>query len=55
MDYYSSAENQLISANRALIELERHGVPESEFYQFYEELGKREFYNAQAVLRWLGY
>jgi hypothetical protein len=54
-NYYDSAKNITISANRALIELAKHGVPESEIEEFYQELGKRESYNAQDVLSWLGY
>jgi hypothetical protein len=54
-NYYESAQGVTISASRALIELENHGVPESEIKEFYQELGKRDTYDVQAVLIWLGY
>ena len=54
-DYYESAENVQITKKRALLELDRHAVPQSEHAAFYSELGNRETYDAQAVLLFLGY
>ena len=54
MSYYESAEDTKISAARALIELERHGVP-AEWADFRTDLGNHEPYDAQDVLVWLGY
>ena len=56
MTYYESAKGLHISKRRALLELKKHGI-ESQFDidEFYEDLGDKERYSAQAVLRWLGY
>lgn len=53
--YFDSAEGERISLRRALLELDRHGVPESERGTFFEELGTCSHYDAQDVLLWLGY
>lgn len=53
--YYNSAEDTVISKARALLELKRHGTPESEFSQFFKDCGDFPTYTAQFVLRWLGY
>ena len=55
MEYYESAENLTISRSRAIKELEGHGLPVSEYELFFAEVGDEETYNAQEVLRWLGY
>ncbi len=55
MNYYESAEGVKITEQRALQEIKNHGCPDSELSHFYEELGKHEEYDAQAVLNWLGY
>ena len=52
MDYYESAEGITISAKRARIECEKHGIEYSELLM---DLGERIEYNAQDVLNWLGY
>jgi hypothetical protein len=56
MTYYESAKGLHISKQRALLELKKHGI-ESQFDidEFFEDLGDKERYSAQAVLRWLGY
>ena len=56
MNYYESAKGIYISKARALLELKKHGI-ESQFDidEFLKDLGNKERYSAQAVLRWLGY
>lgn len=53
MDYYESAEDIIITRERALLELARHHCKDIE--QFFDDLGDREEYQAQDVLDWLGY
>ena len=53
MDYYESAEGEIISKARALKELEDHCCEDIE--QFFDDLGDLEEYDAQKVLTWLGY
>ncbi len=56
MDYYESAEDITISQDRALQELARHGITSNEdIVDFFDDMGQQDDYNAQAVLRWLGY
>ncbi|EGE2353465.1 hypothetical protein DL738_11470 [Escherichia coli] len=55
MTYFDSAEDLTISKQRALQELAKHGVAASEIKEFFTEMGEKEEYNAQDVLRWLGY
>ena len=56
MDYYESAEDIIISQDRALQELARHGITSNEdIVEFFNDMGQLEEYDAQAVLRWLGY
>lgn len=52
MDYYESAEGLTITKARAVKEVEKHG---SDVQEFFADCGERDSYNAQAVLRWLGY
>jgi len=55
-DYYESAENTAISRRRALEELRRHQLDAPEdVAEFYANVGDCDIYQAQAVLRWLGY
>jgi len=56
-DYYESADDTIISRERALEELYNHGVDiqSDEIRLFDLELGRKESYNAQDVLSWLGY
>jgi hypothetical protein len=54
MSYYESAEGVQITRERALQELEKHGVL-LDVDLFFEECGRRETYDAQEVLQWLGY
>jgi len=54
MDYYDSAEDLKISQDRAFQELQNHGLS-GEWDDFIKHMGDKETYNAQAVLRWLGY
>jgi hypothetical protein len=53
IDYYESAEDTTITKDRALQELRDHNC--EDFTEFFEDLGDREYYNAQIVLQWLGY
>lgn len=55
MTYYESAEDVTISRSRALKELADHGFPTSEYELFLAEVGDKEVYDAQEVLRWIGY
>lgn len=66
MDYYESAEDLIISRDRAIQELINHGcIPQScgdyantangDFHEFFQDLGDKSEYNAQDVLDWLGY
>lgn len=55
VSYYESAADEIITIKRALLELDAHGVPESERELFFTEVGFKPEYDAQEVLRWLGY
>ena len=56
MTYYESAKGLYISKKRALLELKNHGIKSQfDIDEFIEDLGNKERYSAQAVLRWLGY
>lgn len=57
MSYYESAEGELITRKRAYKELRDHGCSEEDYNLFYEEVlpNPEGLYDAQAVLRWLGY
>ncbi len=52
MDYYGSAEGEVISQRRAQKEVEAHGLY---FGDMLEELGVKPTYKAEDVLDWLGY
>jgi hypothetical protein len=55
-DYFDSAHLIDISQDRALKELEQHGVTSSEeICKFFEDMGDQDGYSAQKVLEWLGY
>jgi hypothetical protein len=51
-DYYESAEDTVISKERAKREVEKHSCSWDEFL---EDVGERDSYDAQEVLAWLGY
>jgi hypothetical protein len=57
--YYESAEGETITKARAIKELRDHGQTDENIWFFLNDkdvgLGDRETYDAQAVLRWLGY
>jgi len=53
--YLDSAEGQTISKRRALHELKRHGHGAEVVAEFLKEMGDKDTYDAQEVLRWLGY
>lgn len=53
--YYESAEGILITRERVVRELNDHGVSEYDIGTFFGEMGVKELYDAQSVLRWLGY
>ena len=55
MTYYESAEGEVITLERALIELDRHGFIDQDKLQFLRDLGREDYYNAQDVLDWIGY
>ncbi|WP_149667552.1 hypothetical protein, partial [Salmonella enterica] len=55
MTYFESAEGETVSKERALQELSRHCVPETDFEEFFSDMGVKEQYDAQEVLLWLGY
>ena len=56
MDYYDSAEDITITQDRALQELARHGITSDEdILEFFADVGKKQEYDAQKVLDWLGY
>jgi hypothetical protein len=55
-DYYESAEGLTITRHRVLVEIKSHGLDfEENLKEFFEELGDKKLYSAQAVLDWLGY
>jgi len=55
-NYYDSAEGIMISRDRALREIKSHGLDfDDNLKEFFEELGDKKLYSAQAVLDWLGY
>ncbi|MDE9429904.1 hypothetical protein [Xenorhabdus bovienii] len=51
--YYESAEGESVSKKRALLELKKHGIEDPS--EFFADLKEKENYDAQEVLRWLGY
>ena len=55
MTYYESAEGEVITLERALHELDKHGCVDADKTDFLRDLGREDYYDAQAVLRWLGY
>tara|TARA_R100001369_G_scaffold68410_1_gene96018 strand:+ start:156 stop:326 length:171 start_codon:yes stop_codon:yes gene_type:complete len=56
MTYLDSAENITITHERAIIELEMHGISGIDVEEFYGDMGgKKSTYDAQDVLHWLGY
>jgi len=56
MTYYESAENITITQARAKLEICKvHGLSESDWKEFIADKGDKPSYNAQSVLRWLGY
>ena len=55
MTYYESAAATTITRERAIKELDKHGVPTSERKMFFLECGDKTTYEAQEVLDYLGY
>jgi hypothetical protein len=53
--YFDSAKGFQISKKRVLKELRNHGHGIEEMAQLMADLGDKETYDAQEVLRWLGY
>ena len=53
--YYESAEAMTISYERAMQELDDHGIDEQGKQEFFDEVGDLVEYSAQKVLDWLGY
>lgn len=52
MTYFESAAGERMSLARALRECDYHGCAREEFLA---ECGVHDSYDAQSVLRWLGY
>ncbi|EBU4981388.1 hypothetical protein AXT76_25050 [Salmonella enterica subsp. enterica serovar Enteritidis] len=42
MTYFESAEGETVSKERALQELSRHCVPETDFEEFFSDMGVKE-------------
>ncbi len=55
MSYYESAEDCRITKARAMKELRDHGTSDEDVSRFLAEKGDCPTYEAQQVLRWLGY
>jgi len=55
MSYYESANGIQITYNQVWQELAKHGMTGEDAYLFFDDNGWRTYYDAQAVLRWLGY
>lgn len=55
MDYYESATSTTITRKRALRELADHGSNEVDLFDAEVKPDASGMYDAQAVLRWLGY
>ena len=55
MTYYESAEGYTLNLEQVRQLLKRHGLGEEDLRELIADLGSREEYNAQTVLRWLGY
>ncbi len=56
LTYYESAEDVMISKERALAELKLHNMTnDDEISEFLNDCGDKQEYNAQSVLVWLGY
>ena len=53
--YYESAEDILVSKACAVNEIRKHGGTDESVAEFLREVGDRDCYGAQEVLRWLGY
>ena len=53
MDYYESAIGEMITKQRAFLELEKHGIEDYE--EFLNDVGDKLEYLATDVLDWLGY
>lgn len=55
MTYYESAADTLITKERVIQEMEHHGIPESDYIEYFEGHPENVLYLAQDVLSWLGY
>ena len=53
IDYYESAIGEMITKQRAFLELEKHGI--SDYDEFLNDVGDKLEYLATDVLDWLGY
>ena len=53
MDYYESAIGEMITKQRAFLELEKHGI--DDYDEFLNDVGDKLEYLATDVLDWLGY
>ena len=55
LTYFDSAEGETITHDRVLLLFRQHGVPESEWLDFFDTYGSNSEYDGQTVLGWLGY
>lgn len=55
MDYFDSAEDVIITRERAYQELRAHGCTEDDYQDFLDQVGDLNEYDAQEVLIFLGY
>ena len=51
--YYESAIGEMITKQRAFLELEKHGI--EDYSEFLDDVGDKLEYLATDVLDWLGY
>ncbi len=55
MDYYESADDTRITRARVIQELKAHDCEELDLFDNEVQSDENGMYNAQQVLRWLGY
>lgn len=56
MTYSESAKGKIITQERAIQELASHGITCTvDIDDFFDCLGRKEYYKATDVLNWLGY
>lgn len=55
LTYYDSAEGETVTREGVHHLFRQHGIPESDWTDFFTEHGQKSLYDGQVVLRWLGY